>query len=268
MKTTIIRITFLLVCTWLLPASAFAQNNNSNSAAPNRPRIGVVSEYTIRPGMMTAYLEWAKKDAQPLYIKAGIKEAYFFTNLYGPDRNIVTLIEVHDGFAALKARNEAFNKNNSKETLDAWSAKAREFIAHTRVYIVDELAELSWMNPKLKTPPLYYTVVERFIAQQRGRDYEAYLKNDYLPLVRKSDANGIMVSRMRYGGEAGHYFVFIPVNDLADLDGPGKITQMIGAEAFTKMSQKLMGIVQRSENRMLRLRPELCLFPAPDTASK
>ena len=268
MKSTLIRIAFLLVCTWLLPASAFAQTNNTNSATPSRPRIGVVSEYTIRPGMMTAYLEWAKKDAQPLYIKAGIKEAYFFTNLYGPDRNVVTLIEVHDGFAALKARNDAFNKNNSKEALDAWSAKAREFILHTRVYIVDEMAELSWMNPKLKTPPLYYNVIERFIVPQRGRDYEAYLKNDYLPLVKKSDSNGIMVSRLRYGGEMGHYFVYIPVHDLADLDSPGKIIQTMGADAVAKVQQKLTGIVQRSENRMLRLRPELSLIPASATAAK
>ena len=271
MKSTIVRKSLLSALTFVvLSANAFAQNNNAKpaEAAPKRPRIGVVSEYTIRPGMMTAYLESAKNDGRPLYLKAGIKEAYFFTNLYGPDRNIVTLIEVHEGFAALRARNEAFTKNNTQEARDAWSAKAREFITDQRVYIVDELDELSWMNPKLKTPPLYYNVIERFIAPQRGRDYEAYLKNDYLPLVKKSDSNGIMVSRLRYGGEAGHYFVFIPVNDLADLDGPGKVTQTMGADAVATVQQKLAGIVQRSENRMLRLRVELSILPAPNTAAK
>mgnify|MGYP002789536042 FL=1 len=223
MKSATVRKSLLFVFSLLLlTATSFAQNNaKPDSAAPKRPRIGLVGEYTVRPGMMTAYLEAAKNVGRPLYLKAGIKEAYFFTNLYGPDRNIVTLIEVHDGFAALQARNEAFTKNNSQEARDAWSAKVREFITDQRVYIVDELDELSWMNPKLKTPPLYYNVVERFIAPMRGRDYEAYLKNDYLPLVKKSDSNGIMVSRLRYGGEAGHYFVFIPVQELTDLDSPG-----------------------------------------------
>lgn len=258
-----------LLCVAGLPTNSAQNNAKPANDASKRPRIGVVGEYTVRPGMMTAYLESAKKDGQPLYIKAGVKEAYFFTNLYGPDRNIVTLIEVHDSFAAYKARNEAFTKNNSKEALDVWSAKVREFITDQRVYIVDEMDELSWMNPKLKTPPLYYNVTERFIAPFRGRDYEAYLKNDYLPLVKKSDSNGIMVSRLRYGGEAGHYFVFTPVNDLADLDGPSKITQAAGgADGVAKMQQKLVGIVQRSENRMLRLRPELSIFPAQNTASK
>jgi len=40
-------------------------------------RIGLVNEYTIKPGMMREYLEWAQKEARPLYLKAGIKEAYF-----------------------------------------------------------------------------------------------------------------------------------------------------------------------------------------------
>lgn len=253
----------------LMPATAFAQNTKPAEAAPKR-LLGVVNEFTIKQGMMTAYLEWAAKEARLLYINAGIKEGYFFTNLYdSASRNVVTLIEVHDNFAAIRARNEAFTKNNSQEARDAWNAKAREFIADTHTYMVEMLPELSWTNPKLKSPPLYYTVTERHIAPFRGRDYEAYLKNDWLPLVKKADSNGTMVSRIRHGGETGHYFVFGSVNDLTELDQPSKVTQAAGgADAIAKMQQKLVGIVQRSETRILRLRVELSVLPAPTTAAK
>jgi hypothetical protein len=251
-----------------LPTTAFTQTTKPAEAAPQR-MIGVVNEYTIKPGMMTAYLQWAEKEAKPLYVKAGIKRGYFFTNLYDTaDRNVVTLIEMHESFAAIRARNEAFTKNNSKESLDAWSAKAREFIVGTRTYMVETLPELSWTNPNMKSLPLYYHVIERHIAPFRGRGYEAYLKNDYLPQARKAGGNGILVSRLRYGGEAGQYFVFVPVNDLTDLDQPGKLTQMMGADGLARMQQKLVGVVQRSENRVLRLRPEISILPAPSTASK
>jgi hypothetical protein len=180
----------------------------------------------------------------------------------------VTLIEVHDSFAAIRARNEAFTKNNGQEAIDAWNAKSREFISDIRTYMVELLPELTWMNPKLKSLPLYYVVVERFIAPQRGRDYEAYLKNDYLPMVKKADANGLLVSRLRYGGEGGHYFVFIPQTALTDLDQPGKLTQMYGAETLAKTQQKLQGLVQRSTFRILRLQPQLSIIPAPSTAAK
>lgn len=245
-----------------------AQNNAKPADAPKR-RLGLVNEFTIKQGMMTPYLEWAQKEARPLYVKAGVKEGYFFTNLYDTaSRNVVTLIEVHDSFAAIRARNEAFNKNNSKESLDAWSAKAREFIEDTHTYIVETLPEVSWTNPKFKTPSLYYQVIDRYIATQRGRDYEAYLKNDYLPVAKKADTNGILVSRLRFGGEAGHYIVFSPFNDLTELDQPSKINQALGADGLAKMQQKLIGIVQRSENRILRLRPEISIIPVPTTATK
>ena len=253
----------------LLPATAFSQTTKPAEAAPKR-RLGIVNEYTIRPGMLTPYLQWVEKAVYPLYIKAGIKESYLFTNVYAAaSRNVVTHLEVHDSFAAIRGRNDAFTKNNSKEALDAYQAKAREFVQETHTYMVEMLPELSWTNPKLKSPPLYYTVTERHIAPFRGRDYEAYLKNDWLPLVKKADSNGTMVSRIRHGGETGHYFVFGSVNDLTELDQPSKVTQAAGgAEAIAKMQQKLVGVVQRSETRILRLRPECSILPSPTTAAK
>jgi hypothetical protein len=252
-----------------LPTTAFTQTTKPAEAAPQR-MIGVVNEYTIKPGMMTAYLQWCEKEARPLYVKAGIKRAYFFTNLYDTvDRNVVTLIEMHDSFAALKARNEAFNKNNSKEELDAWSAKSREFIVGIRTYIVETLPEVSWTNPNMKSLPQYYMVTERHIAPFRGRDYEAYLKNDWLPLMKKAQSNGSLYSRVRFGGETGHYFAFGSVHDLTELDQPSKITQAAGGpEAVARIQQKLIGIVQRTETRVLRLRPEISILPAPYTAAK
>ncbi len=262
---------FLIATLLFLNVVGLAQNNNPKPAdtAPNR-QLGLVNEYTIKPGLMTAYLQWAEKEARPLYVKAGIQRAYFFTNLFDTaDRNVVTLIELHDSFAAIRARNEAFTKNNSQEARDAWSARAREFIVGTRTYIVVTLPELSWMNPKLKSPPLYYTVTERFIAPFRGPDYEAYLKNDWLPLLKKADANGILTSRLMYGGESGHYYVFSARNDLMELDQPSRLTQAAGGpDAAAKMQQKLVGVVQRTETRILRLRPEISILPAPNTAAK
>lgn len=260
---------FLFACSIIISVTAFAQSQGKPAADTTAPkhRIGFVNEYTIKPGMMTEYLEWAKKEALPLVVKAGIKEAYFFTNVYG-DRAITTYTEVHDSFAALKARNEAFAKNNSPEALAALTAGANRYIESTRTFIVEAMPELSWRNPKLKSIPPYFIVTTRHIAPQRGRDYEAYLKNDWLPLVKKADTNGMVVSRMRYGGDPNQYTVFTPVNDLADLDQPNKITQMIGAENMTKIQQKLMGIVLQTETRILRLRADISILPAQNLAEK
>lgn len=57
---------------------------------------------------------------------------------------------MHESFAAIRARNEAFNKNNGPEALASFSAKSAEFVTNTRTFIIEGLPELSWLNPKLK----------------------------------------------------------------------------------------------------------------------
>ncbi len=258
---------FLFACSIVISVTVLAQTKPATEPAAPKHRIGLVNEHTIKPGMMTEFLAWAKNEALPLYVKAGIKEAYFFTRLYG-DRDLVSFTEVHDSFAALKARNEAFGKNNSHEALAALTAGANRYIEHTLTFIVEMLPELSWRNPNLKGIPSYLSMTIRHIAPMRGRDYEAFLKNDWLPLVKKAETNGLVVSRTRYGGDPNQYTHFMPVNDLADLDQPGKLAQVVGAETVAKVQQKLIGIVERTETRILRLRADISILPTPILAEK
>ncbi len=257
----------LIVCSIIISVAVLAQSKPAAESAAPKHRIGLVNEYTIKPGMMNEFLVWAQNESRPLYLKAGIKELYFFTNVYG-DRAIVTVTEVHDSFAALKARNEAFTKNNSQEARSAWGARAGSYIEHTRTFIVETLPELSWRNPKMQGIAPYTILTYLYIAPQRRQDYEAFLKNDWLPLVKKADSNGLVVSRMRYGGDPSQYAVFTRVDDLTELDQPGKITQAMGAEARAKIQQKLVGIVLRTETRILRLRADISILPTQNMAEK
>lgn len=245
-----------------------AQTNPPATAAPKH-RIALMNEFTIKPGMLNEFLEWAKKDALPLSVKAGIKESYVFTHIYGGDRQVVIVAEVHDSFAAIKARNEAFNKNNSPEALAAFYAQANKYIAGTRTYITTTLPELSWRNPKRTAPPRYFVSVRRTVDPFRGPDYESYLKNEYLPLVKKTDAT-LAVSRTRFGSDANEYRFLWALDDLADLDQGNAVARLVGAETLHKQQQKaLAGIVLHTETKVLRLREDISIIPpGPNTAAK
>lgn len=259
----------LFACSIIISVTGLAQSQDKPAAETTAPkhRIGLVNEYTVKPGMMNEYLEWAKKEALPLFIKGGVKEAYFFTSVFG-DRAVTTFTEVHDSFAAIKARNEAFAKNNTPEALAALTAGGNRYIEHTRTFIVEMMPELSWRNPNLKSLAPYFVVQVQHIAPLRARDYEAYIKNDWLPLVKKAETNGRVVSRVRSGGDPNQYTTFTPLNDLTDLDQPSKITQMIGAENVAKLQQKLVGIVMSTETRILRLHADISILPAQNLAEK
>jgi hypothetical protein len=250
-----------------------APSGNVQSGAPKH-RIVMLSELTIKPGMMNEFLEWAKKDALPLFVKAGIKESYLFTNIYGGDRQVVVMAEVHDSFAAIKARNEAFNKNNGPEAVAAFAAQANKYVADWRTSITETLPELSWRNPKRSAPPRYFVAVRRTIDPFRGPDYESYLKHEYLPLVKKTEAS-LTISRTRFGSDANEYRFLWALDDLADLDQGNAVVRLVGAATLRKQQQKaLAGIVLHTETRVLRLREDISIIPAgpagpaPNTAAK
>jgi hypothetical protein len=250
-----------LLCVAGLDRSS-AQNANT------KPRILVINEYTVKSGMMLEYLEWSQKEARPLYLKAGVKEAYVFTTLYG-ERGQVSRIEIHDSFAALKERDTAFTKNNSPEALAAWRRGVSRYLEPGRTIIAETRPELSWRNPKRQDMAPYFVLVRRRIASFRDSDYENYLKNEYLPLFKKADGAGIVVSRVRFGGESGIYNVAIPIYDLAEFDGLLPVPKSIGQEAFRKLQQKgLAGVVVSTDMRVLQLRPELSIIPGQSTEAR
>lgn len=263
------RLSISLICAALLALLCVAGlDRGSAQTANTKPRIFLITEYTIKAGMMLEYLEWSQKEARPLYLKAGVKEAYVYTTLYG-EAGRVARLEVHDSFAALKERNAAFNKNNSPEALAAFRRGISRYIDPGRTIIAETRPELSWLNPKRQDLAPYVVLLHRWIAPFREPDYENYLKNDYLPLLKKADGAGIIVSRTRFGGEAGVYNVAAPIYDLADFDGPPPAVKSIGQEAYRKLQQKgLAGVVVRSETRVLQLRSELSIIPGQSAAAK
>ena len=263
------RLSIGFICAALLALICVAGlDRGSAQTANTKPRIFLITEYTIKAGMMPEYLEWSQKEARPLYLKAGVKEAYVYTTFYG-EAGQVARVEVHDSFAALKERDAAFNKNNSQEALSAWRRGVGRYIEPGRAFIAETRPELSWLNPKQKGPSPYVALFRRWIAPFRDSDYENYLKNDYLPLLKKADGAGIIVSRARFGDEVDVYNVAAPIYDLAEFDSPPPAVKSIGQEAYRKLQQKgLTGVVVRGETRVLQLRPELSIIPGQSAAGK
>ena len=59
------------------------------------------------------------------------------------------------------------------------------------------------------------------------------------------------------------------LDDLADLDQGNAVVRLVGVEALRKQQQKaLAGIVLHTEVKVLRLRTEISILPAPTTAAK
>ena len=105
------------------------------------------------------------------------------------------------------------------------------------------------------------------VAPGRGDEYESYIKNDLLPVVKQSDVPGYWVNETGLGGNANEYVVLVLHENYAELEKGPPSVRVLGADGAKKLSQKLApGVVTNIERRVIRYVPELSYRPAQPTS--
>lgn len=249
---------FVFCSAWLLAAAfvpfCLAQNQ---PAAPPRAHITIVR---VKPDMAAEYREYLQKDVLPAYQKAGVKErsvwvrAIFgegFEYAFGtPVENMAQ----YDGQSPIA-------KALSPEALTLLGNKRNRMIESSRQFIVQGLPDLSTPPTGNGSPKLAVTLTVN-VAPGRAADYEAYVKNDVLPILRKAGGKGRLVSRVILGGDTNQYLTLSLFDSFDEYD---KFLQALAkVEGYSKLSAKTAGIVLHRENAVWRYVPELSL-PQPPT---
>lgn len=102
------------------------------------------------------------------------------------------------------------------------------------------------------------------MAAGRGSEYENWVKNEYLPVVKKASGVSHWLAQTVFGGDANRYVSLVPRNDFADLAKGPVAVQILGAEGNRSMMQKMpAGAIVQVERTLARFVPELSISPAP-----
>jgi hypothetical protein len=114
--------------------------------------------------------------------------------------------------------------------------------------------------------PKFAIVARMTIARGRQLEFETYIKDYYLNVVKKSGALGYSLSNVIYGGNPLDYVSVTYFNSFAELEknDPGRnsvATRAVGAEAVQKNVNRLNGVMIDYERNILRFRPELSILP-------
>lgn len=249
-----------LLATLLIVLSTIAGAQDSKPADPPKRSVILTTEYQIKAGMLSDYLNYIKNETRPIYLSAGAKRTEVLTTVFG-NNGIVYVMEYFENFADMtKSRAEFSQKGGA--ALQAVYAKGTQYLASPpRQLILRGRPDLSWINPKANytAPTKYYLVTRRWIAPTRVRDYVNYLQNEYLPLLKKSDEIGAITTYLQYGDEL-QYYVTTPLRELADLDKPSTITNVISPDDLSRLQQlRLTGVVSKTDFIVLRFRDDLSI---------
>ena len=101
------------------------------------------------------------------------------------------------------------------------------------------------------------------IVSGHADQYEMYLKNDVLPVLKKANVTGTAVSRTVFGGNANEYHIVTYLESFAEVDkGPAQV-RLLGPAAAAALAAKGAPHIAGVERTIFRHVPELSYRPKP-----
>ena len=240
---------------------ATAQNPTPTPQAAPTPEFLSITVVSVKPEMMVEFQNFMKNTTNPALKKGGLtwREVWQNTGAAGDAFEYVLVTPVakladFDGPGALE-------KGLGPQGVPAWQAKAGSLVNSVRRFIIRTRPDLSFAAQRTGAPKL---AVVHFVhvAANRNGDYENYLKNDFVPVMKQAGVT-YLVSQTIFGGNGNEYITLTMRDSFADLDkGPVHI-QVLGQEAAQKLTQKMpAGAVVHVERSLTRFVPDLSIMPA------
>ena len=236
-----------------------AQNPTPTPPAAPPPEFLSITVVSVKPEMMIEFQNFMKNTTNPALKKGGIKwrEVWQNTSAAGDAFEYVLVTPVakladYDGPGALE-------KGLDAQGLTAWQAKAGSLVTSVRRFIVRTRPELSFMAQRTGAPKLA-VVQSVHVAPGRNNEYENYLKNDFVPVMKQAGVT-FLVSQTIFGGNGNEYITLTMRDSFADLDKGPVLIQALGPEGAQKLTQKLpAGTVVHLERSLTRFVPELSIM--------
>ncbi|MGE0132354.1 MAG: hypothetical protein AB7U82_30090 [Blastocatellales bacterium] len=257
-KLFLIVIALLFLPNTTASAQEGAPVGRSFVQSASEERLFTVTVYSAKPEKWSEALRFIKEEAVPANIKGGRKHMEVWTSVYGQSYESWFILPL-ENFAALDKPDETLLKGlGSREAVAAFWNKARSLNNSARQFVIRVRPDLSYIKPNAPAPRLA-TVVKSEIVPQRMQEYESFVKNDGLPVVKKSGRIGEVRANIVFGGTG--VLSFAPQESFANLDKGSAIRQVLDVEAVRKMLSKLQGVLARVETTVLVFRPDLSILP-------
>jgi len=225
------------------------------TAAPQRNWYSV-QIVTVRPESMNEFVEFQKSQTIPMLQRAGVKKRDVWQGgaPFG-DGGSYAFVAPIDKFAEYD-QDPAALRVLGAEAGRVYQEKNRKMLASSRRFAVQDRAELSIL-PAAGFKPKAGVLTLTTIVPGHAADYEAYLKNDLLPVNQRGNVKGYLVSRTTFGGDPNEYALMQLIDSYAEIDKGPATTRVLGEAGARQLTAKGAPHVASQRRELLRYVPEL-----------
>ena len=243
-----------------------AQGGRATQSAPAAPQRNwySVTVTTVKPDRVADWIQTQKSETIPMQQKGGVKtrDTWQSGAPFG-EGNTFAIVTPIEKFATYDMPNLA-RRVLGDAPAQAYQTKLAAMTLSRRTLAIQDRAELS-IVPAANAKIVAGILTETTIVSGHAEQYEAYLKNDLLPLLKKDNVVGYLVSRTTFGGNANEYHSMMLLSSFADIDrGPAQTRLLTPADARA-MAAKVTPHVEHVERNIYRYVPDLSFRPKPSS---
>lgn len=242
-------------------ALAFGLSSISSGQTQPAPEWSVITAVQIKPEFRKE-MEGIHKEISAAYKKAGLSRVVVQTILGDLDEYI--------SIAPLAK----FADLDSPSLLSQPSTLSPQLLKRIGSYVISvhRTAYLAMNDISIHTdmanPGEYAHITMFHLAHGKGNAFAEYMKNEYLPAMRKADVANLWLSRPIFGGDLNDRVMVRPFHKLAEIDAGPLTTKALGREGAAQLAAKQNGIIESVHFTVVHVRPDLSNMPVPPEKAK
>jgi hypothetical protein len=231
-------------------------------ALPPKREMIQVTVVKVKADLLNEWLEFQKNETIPMLKKAGVtRRDAWQTGIFG-ESGMYAFVMPIENFNQYDGDNPPLRALGA-EGARAYVEKNRRFIASSHTYAEQTRPDLGY-EVKMTGPPKLALLSNVQIALGKGSEYEALIKSDVLPVMRKARL-GYAVSQTVLGGNINEFTTLIFYDSFADIGKGHPFDRILGADGSRQLTAKAVGIVTHVERSIVRYVSELSFAPRPIT---
>jgi hypothetical protein len=217
------------------------------------PKWSVVTFVSVKPGNVAEFEAW-QKELTAAYKKADVPSRAVVQTIMGDLFEYISIYPISH-FADLDGPTPVEHALG-KEEADKLMQKGRSYIVSAHRISSAALDDLSLYAPT-PTPAPYALVTIVQLAQGKSADFDAWTKNEYLPVLKKGEMKNYWVSRTVFGGDPDERVMVAPLEKMADIDAGPPARRVLGPEGARKLMSGTTAFTKSVQYRMVRYRADL-----------
>jgi hypothetical protein len=267
-----LRATLAAAVVWVLAGSSIilaqaggrsGQPPSPTGEAPARHWYSV-NIVTVKPESANDFIEFQRSQTIPMLQRGGVKSRDVWQSgaPFG-EGGMYAIVTPIDKFEEYDLDPRAL-RVLGQEAGRAYQEKNRRMLSSSRSFAIQDRAELS-VQPVSSFKPKAGILTLTTVVSGHAADYEAYLKTNLLPVLKRGKVGGYLVSRTIFGGDANEYGTMQLIDSYAEIDKGPLTTQVLGPAAAQELNAKAFPHIASQHRELVRYVPNLSFGVATST---